>query len=142
MEAYIIIISAAITAIAIAYKIANNLKDNTSIFPVVAKDGNYVLSFSNSTTIDPVSAIKVYLKVKKINSKDISNFTTISNNLDWQRIVEDIINKKELNQTRYLSNLPLFNNVIIECKVESTPPIMAEIQFDTSNNITIKWTSS
>lgn len=143
MEAYIIIISAAITAIAIAYKILNNLKANVNNFPMVIKDGNYVLSFPfdkpNDATIDPINSIKVYFKIKQINSKDINNFSIISNNIDWNDILDSIINKKELIEKSYLSENKLFNIVVIECKVESIPSIMAEIQFDTDNNIKIKW---
>lgn len=142
MEAYIIIISAAITAIAIAYKIASNLKNTTTTFktfPMVVKDGNYVLSFPvgipNDSTIDPVDSVKVYLNVKNINENDFESFKIISNVVDWVQILQGVMQGVE--QTSYTSNASLINVVLIECRIELPTPIMADIEFDTNSKINI-----
>ena len=147
MEAYIIIISAAITAIAIAYKIATNLKNNTTgfkTFPMVMTDGNYVLSFpiSSSTTsgsIDPVNAVKVYLKVKEIGSMDIDSFVTIASSINWHSIIDGIINNTEIEQLDYsfINDVRLFNSVAVECSIESEPSIKADILINTDLTINI-----
>jgi hypothetical protein len=146
METYIIIISAAISAIAIAYKISTKIK-SSNIIPFVIVDGISGISFpvgvpndsSINGSVDTHNSIKGYFKIKQINNIDINNFITISYNIDWQRLLENILSKKDLVDERYLSNVKLFNVVIIECLVESKMPIMAEIQFHTDNSIKIKW---
>jgi hypothetical protein len=144
METYIVIISAPIGAITIAYKIATNIK-SIGYIPIVKMDGDFGISFpvgvpndvSVERNVDLQNLSKIYLKVKEINSLDINNFNTISNQFDWQSILDNILNKIELTKESYLSDIKLFNDVVIECKVESTPSIMAEIQFNTYNNIKI-----
>jgi hypothetical protein len=146
METYIIIISALFSSIAIAYRISSKIK-SSNIIPFVIVDGISGISFpvgvpndsSIEGNIDTNKSIKGYFKIKQINNIDINNFTTISNNIEWKHILESILNKKELTEKSYLSEIKLFNVVIIECQVESSPPIMAEIQFHTDNTIKIKW---
>jgi hypothetical protein len=144
MEAYIIIISVAISAIAIAYKISNNIKNN-NIIPFVIVDGVSGISFpvgvpnDISLDINANNRKYAYLKIKEINPKDIKNFSTISNNIDWQSILENILNKKDLVTKSYFSDIQLYNVVIIECLIECETPIMAEVQFLTDNSIKIKW---
>jgi hypothetical protein len=147
MEAYIIIISAAITAIAIAYKIANNLKNNTEgfkTFPMVMTEGNYVLSFpivsSNTRNgINPVNAVKVYLRVKEIDSIDINAFTELASSINWHSIINSIINKTEIEQLdcSLIGNIKLLNAVIIECSIELELPIKADILINTDLTINI-----
>lgn len=147
MEAYIIIISAAITAIAVAYKIATNLKDSAKdikIFPMVLRDGNYVLLFpvvaSNTEKgINPVNAVKIYLRIKEINSIDIDIFTKLASSLNWYSIINNIINKTEIEQLDYslTGNIKLLNSVIIECSIELELPIKADILINTDLTINI-----
>ena len=147
MEAYIIIISAAITAIAIAYKIVNNLKDNANslkVFPMVARDGNYVLSFpvvGNDSSIDPVDAVKVYLNVFGVNVDDIESFLIISESdiVDWGMILQSIIKQEDLGELDYssLTDIRLSDMVVIKCHVELPTPIIADIEFDTNYKINV-----
>lgn len=152
MEAYIIIISAGITAIAIAYKIASSVKKNTEgvkMFPIVAKDGNYVLSFpfdikndlNNEGSIDPVKAVKGYLEIKKIDNNDIEAFKTISSLLDWQDIILNIIKNTNVEDINYsdLTNERLTNMVLIECVIELPTKKVVDLEFDCNFTIKTKW---
>lgn len=147
MEKYIIIISAVITAIAIAYKIANKLNGNTKMFPMVINDGNYVLSFpinssnqsGNDGYINPINAIKVYFKIKSISIDDIESFTLILNFIDWNNILQSIIKQEDLGEIDYskLTDVSLSNIVVIQCNIESEPIITADILFNTNSKINI-----
>lgn len=137
METYIIIISATITAI--AYLLVNNIKtsNEAKLFPMALKDGNYVLSFPFNSTgnggINPIIATKVYLKIKDISSVDVDVFAKISNAIDWQNIIDNIINDTPLEQPNYSSidGVVLHNCVIVDCVIELDTPINAYIEIGT-----------
>ena len=137
MEAYIIIISAAITAIAVAYKIATNLKDNANsfkAFPIVVKDGNYVLSFpmdipnkeSNHGAVDPVVTSKGYLTIKQINQNDVAPFTIMASSIDWGLLIKNIIDGNEIDYDCPVKEV-LENHILIECTTESIGVIKLKV---------------
>jgi hypothetical protein len=132
METYFVIISAGIFAIAIAYKIATNLRDNANTFkafPIVAREGNYVLSFpviTSNESINPVVTGKVYLTIKQINENDVAPFAIMASSIDWGLLINNMINNNEIDYDCPIKE-SLENHILIECTTETLGVIKLKV---------------
>lgn len=130
MEAYIIVITTAITAIAVAYKIATDYQEKMYII----RRGSYQMSNIN---VGSGVSCNVYLKLKAIEDEDIIIFNNMINTLDWKPIIDSIINMGELTEIEYTTQVQLSGKVIIECRIELPIPILVDIKFGIDNKINI-----
>lgn len=147
MEAYIIIICATITAISVAYKIAENIK-SANITPFVIVDGLSGFSYpvgvpneiSKTSKATNKEAVKVHLNLKHVKYVDFETIKIIYSFIKWQEIINKIV-KKDETEIDY-SNLvdqKLLNEVVFDCIIDFPNPIITEITFNTNSKIIIKW---
>ena len=111
-----------------------NNTNSSKIFPVVVKDGNYVLPFpfAPNDTIDPVNSVKLYLKVKEINIDDIDSIIKIIGILDWYSLLLNIIQNKEIDQldSKLLEDIKLSSRILLEYRTEPNINVFIEINTD------------
>jgi hypothetical protein len=147
MEAYVLIIAASITAISIAYQIAKNAKsDNITSFVIV--DGVMGISYPVGVPNDIASgrnpankdAVKVHLKLRSVKYVDFEPIKIIYSVIKWGQIIEKIV-KNDETEIDYsnITSARLQNQVIFDCTIDYSNPIITEIIFDTDSKIKIKW---
>jgi hypothetical protein len=148
MEKYIVIISVVYASIVVAYKIASRMKNNDNcnkVIPMVKIDTKLGVSFpvgipnsaSSQEVVNPVNDVIVRFDITSINKYDIEAFVKIADTIDWDGMVQGILENKDLVQTEYESTESLSGPVLINCYIGVDPPITVELKFDTDFKIKI-----